>query len=63
MLKLVEYDKWCQTCQHFKECETGDPCNDCLNEPVNDDSRKPVYYKPAEEEKNQNRKKRGDNLK
>ena len=30
---------------HFKLAEHEDPCHDCLNEPVNDDSRKPVMFK------------------
>ena len=27
-----------------------DPCHDCLNEPVNVYSHKPVYYKPEQKE-------------
>ena len=44
---FVEYDKYCKTCKfRDKKDEKGeDPCNDCLDNPINRDSRKPVNYK------------------
>lgn len=45
MLHEVNYHEWCPKCEHFKLEEREDPCHDCLNQPVNDDSRKPVEFK------------------
>ena len=47
MLHEVNFQEWCPKCEHFKLAEHEDPCHDCLNEPVNDDSRKPVMFKDA----------------
>ena len=44
ILKEVFYDKYCKTCEHFSLSEDKDPCHDCLNEPVNTYSHKPVYW-------------------
>ena len=57
MLHLVEYEKYCKTCEHAGTDETKDPCNDCLTYPVNDDSRKPIHYKEATEKKQNRRNK------
>lgn len=48
MLHEVNFQEWCPKCEHFKRAEHEDPCHDCLNEPVNDDSRKPVMFKAAD---------------
>lgn len=42
--KMVYYNEWCDKCKHWNVVETEDPCNDCLNTPVNADSRKPVRW-------------------
>lgn len=45
--KIVEYDEWCKSCKYrFKE-GVKDPCDECLEIPVNDDSKKPINYKPS----------------
>lgn len=41
---MVEFMKYCETCKHNKLPEHYDPCNDCLDSPVNMNSMKPVYY-------------------
>lgn len=41
---IVEFDKYCSTCKHKDLEEEKDPCNECLNEPFNEDSRRPVNY-------------------
>ena len=41
---IVEYEKWCKTCKFGKQDEEAHPCYLCLDEPVNIDSHKPVYY-------------------
>lgn len=56
MQHLVEFETWCPKCLHAKTKETDDPCNSCLNEPVNDDSRKPVFFKEDETKANDSRK-------
>ena len=46
-LKFVEYEKYCHRCEHYEEDE-GDPkskCYECLDNPVNIDSHKPINYK------------------
>ena len=40
--------KHCKTCEYKDLEEKIDPCNDCLAEPMNANSDKPVYWKEAE---------------
>ena len=46
--KIVEFDKYCKTCQFKDLKEHEDPCHDCLNNPVNVNSKRPVNYKEDE---------------
>lgn len=50
--KFVRFDLYCDKCEHYDKEDHEDPCHDCLQEPVNEYSSKPVYYKPKEEFKN-----------
>lgn len=43
-LKEVYYDKYCKTCKHKDEAESCDKCNECLNQPYNINSHKPINY-------------------
>ena len=43
-LKEVYFDKHCKTCKHSKKNEKEDPCNECLEEPMNQNSHKPVHW-------------------
>lgn len=45
--KIIEFDKYCKTCifKDVKDIEGEDPCNDCLSNPVNTNSKKPINYK------------------
>ncbi len=43
--KIVDFEKYCKTCEHRDLKESEDPCFDCLDEPTNLNSHKPVYYK------------------
>lgn len=43
--KEVFFHEYCPKCEHWDSEETDDPCNDCLNNPMNYDSHKPVYFK------------------
>lgn len=40
----VRFDIWCKKCKHHKTPETEDPCNECLNSPMNTQSTKPVNW-------------------
>lgn len=41
----VDFEKYCKTCEHRDLTELDDPCFDCLDEPTNLNSHKPVKYK------------------
>lgn len=43
--KEVYFDKYCNLCKYCKNREDESPCDDCLTEPVNSYSHKPVYFK------------------
>lgn len=43
--KEVYFGEYCKTCEYCDKAEYEDPCDDCLNEPVNTYSHKPVFYK------------------
>lgn len=42
--KEVFFGQYCKTCKHLDTKEDKEPCNECLNEPVNLYSHKPVNY-------------------
>lgn len=46
--KEVYYSQYCKNCKHEKLEEYEDPCHDCLNEPVNVYSHKPVNFEEKE---------------
>ena len=48
----VRFDIYCEKCKYKDKAENEDPCWDCLTETVNQDSRKPVYFKEDENAKN-----------
>lgn len=43
--KEVYFDQYCKICKFEKNKETDEPCDECLNEPVNVYSHKPVCWK------------------
>lgn len=45
--KIVRFDQYCHKCifKDKKESDPNSPCWDCLEEPVNQDSRMPVNFK------------------
>lgn len=43
--KEVYFDKYCKTCEFRDVDDVADPCNECLGEPCNLHSHKPVMYK------------------
>ena len=48
--KLVNFKKYCETCEHKNVNEVKDPCNECLENPANLNSEKPVCYKEKKKE-------------
>ena len=41
---IVRFDEWCNRCKHKKTDEIDSPCNECLDEPVNTNTRQPVLF-------------------
>lgn len=46
--KEVYFGEYCKTCAHELLPEGKDPCHECLNNPVNVYSHKPVCWKEKE---------------
>lgn len=46
--KEVYFGEYCPKCKHKDKGEDKDPCWDCLNEPSNTYSHKPVYWEEEE---------------
>lgn len=44
----VHFNEYCETCKHRDLSEKDDPCFDCLDEPVNVNSHKPVKWEARE---------------
>ena len=49
--KEVQFNEDCAKCVHANKGEDEDPCWDCLENPVNAYSKKPVYFKEKETKK------------
>lgn len=45
ILKEVYFHEYCKTCKYSDKKEDESPCSECLEEPVNAHSHKPVYWK------------------
>lgn len=45
----VYFHEYCKTCKFKDTSETEEPCNECLDNPMNLYSHKPVNYKKDEE--------------
>lgn len=41
---IVDFMKYCKTCKHKDNPPHEEPCNECLNNPVNLHSQKPVKF-------------------
>ena len=48
--KIVEFDKYCPKGKYENLDSVSDPCNECLDNPVNEHSTKPICYEEKEEE-------------
>ena len=40
----VRFDIWCERCKHADTPENKEPCVNCLDEPSNIDSSKPILF-------------------
>ena len=47
MDRIVDFEQYCPKCKYRDTDEVMDPCNECLADPVNDDSRKPTRFEEA----------------
>lgn len=47
----VYFHEYCKSCKHKKTKETKDPCNECLSEPINLHSHKPINYEEAKNDR------------
>lgn len=45
LYKEVYYSQYCSTCKHRDLPEDKNPCHECLNNPMNVYSHKPVNWK------------------
>lgn len=46
--KEVYFHEYCKKCKHEKVKDTEEPCSECLGEPLNWNSHKPVKYEEKE---------------
>ena len=46
--KEVYYDQYCGKCKHRDVMGFAEPCNECLSNPVNLHSHKPVKFEEKE---------------
>ena len=49
--KEVYFHNYCKSCKHKPVKDTDEPCNECLSEPINLYSHKPVKYEEKENKK------------
>lgn len=42
--KEVYFGQYCKKCKHYEKPDVEDPCNECLDNPINVHSHKPVNY-------------------
>ena len=46
--KEVYFHEYCKSCKYANLKDTEDPCNECLGEPMNLHSHKPIKYEKNE---------------
>ena len=44
----VDFKTYCAKCKYKNTAEVMDPCNECLDYPMNENSRVPIKYKEAD---------------
>ena len=48
--KEVIFGKFCPGCEFAEKAENEEPCDECLEQPFNQDSHRPVNYKEKQVE-------------
>lgn len=48
MTHIVEFE-WCKDCKYGKQDEEAYPCYECLDEPVKEDGKRPVFFVESDE--------------
>lgn len=46
--KEVYFNQYCKTCEYKNLKESEEPCDECLSNPINEYSHKPINYKEKE---------------
>lgn len=46
--KEVYFNQYCKTCEYKNLKESEEPCDECLLNPINEYSHKPINYKEKE---------------
>lgn len=52
--KFVNFDEYCETCKYRDILEEVEPCFECLTEPVNEYSHKPVKWECRQKRRDKN---------
>lgn len=47
-VKEVDFYKYCKTCKHWNKLDYEYPCDECLDNPTNMNSHKPVNYQESD---------------
>ena len=53
--KEVHFHEYCETCVHSEVKDVDEPCDECLDNPMNLHSHKPVNWKEDETKTKQNK--------
>lgn len=48
-MKFVDFEKYCKKCKYNNTAESDVPCWECLEQPVNYNSEKPIHFKERDE--------------
>ena len=49
--RFVDFYTYCPKCSHWTKKDAEDPCNECLSEPTNGYSAKPVRFEEKDSQK------------
>lgn len=56
----VYFGEYCEKCLHFEKNDDEEPCCDCLEEPVAENSHKPVKFVSKNGENNAKNRRKGE---
>lgn len=52
---MVDFKKYCETCKYKDGGEFDGPCHECLSNPINTQTDRPVKYEKKEVKTNENK--------